>query len=184
MKKAAASAWSPRPAAAAPCGPVTRMSPSAPTPNRRSHSADTRAAGGRTRSSMSTSITKSFPVPWYLAKFSSDMDVGPFLRIACHRRRSQIPGQLVHDTDRPALAGLEPPDPRVSPEPRHLPAGQSPGPPDRGLDGLLQGELAGQVAGHLGVPDGLPGGRRKGWVPVDKRPDFVQEPGLDHGPDP
>src|SRR6266542_2420829 len=74
-------------------GRVTRITPSAPTPNRRSHSAATsREDRGRLPSRFS-SMTKSLPVPWYFQIRSSVT-----LEVLRH---------LVHNADRTALAGGE-----------------------------------------------------------------------------
>src|SRR3972149_2039223 len=96
---------------------VTRMTPSAPSPKCRWHSAAT-SPGVRGRSSpRSSSMTKSLPVPWYF-----------------HTRSSvtlEVLRQLVHDRRGALLIGREPPDPGVPPEPHHLAARQLPRPLDR-----------------------------------------------------
>src|SRR6266545_3114024 len=106
---------------------VTRITPSAPTPNRRSHRAAT-SSGDRGRSvSRSSSMMKSLPVPWYFQTRSSVT--------------LEVLRQLVHHIDRAALAGGEPPDPGVSSEPDHLASSEFPRPTHR-LCGCL-GEQAG-----------------------------------------
>src|SRR6266508_4296863 len=87
-------------------GRVTRITPSAPTPNRRSHSAATSREDRGRLPSRSSSMTKSLPVPWYFQIRSSVT-----LEVLRH---------LVHNADRPALTAGEPPDPGVSSEPDHL----------------------------------------------------------------
>src|SRR6266513_3855361 len=158
MKKSATGAWSSSPAAAAPWGPATRINPSPPTPNRRSHRAATSSPERWIWSCGSSTITKSFPVPWYLAKWSLVMgthSVGAATGDGGREIGSQVLHDLLYDRGRPPWSRPEPPDAGVSAEPCHLPSSEGPGPADGGRDGLLQGALPRHVAGHLSVPDGL-----------------------------
>src|SRR5438046_1305652 len=126
--------------------PVTRMRPSAPTPRCRSQIAAIIPASSETRPSRSSIRTKSFPVPLYLPNFISPI---------------QVLHQLVDDRDRARIAGLEPSDPRIAPEPRRLPPGQLSGSLGDPVGGLVQGDPSRHVLDGLSVPDGLPRGRGK-----------------------
>src|ERR671915_211566 len=139
------------PAATATSGRATRIRPSAPTPKCRSHSAAARSWVSSIRPLGSSSITKSLPVPWYLA----NAIVAP---LTMPSSIAQVLRHLVDDPGRPVRPGPEPPNPRVPPEPRHLASGQRLGPPHRHPDGLLERDLPLQVADDLSVPDGLPRG--------------------------
>src|SRR5881396_1331453 len=148
---------------------VTRITPSAPTPNRRWHSAATSPEESGSSSSRSSSMTKSLPVPWYF-----------------HTRSSvtlEILRQLVHQVDRAALAAGEPPDPGVSSEPDHLASRQFPRPPHRLRRGLREGDLAPEVPRELSVPDGPAGGEPPEQSPVEQDADLIEEPAVDHRPD-
>src|ERR1700704_3583947 len=92
--------------AAAPAG-VTRSPPSAPTPRRRSHKAATREGDSATLASMSGSSTKSFWVPWPLAKITRSGYVPP------------CPQCVLDESARP---GVEPMHPVIPPEPGPLPS--------------------------------------------------------------
>src|SRR5437763_11627838 len=150
------------------CAPVTRMSPSAPTPRWRSQIAATSRSSRRTRSSTSEIRTKSFPVPLYFANLSSSI--------------SKELRQLVHERDRAALVGLEPPDPGISAEPRRLPPGQLAGSLGRALGGLVQREQARHVLDGLSVPDGLPCGAGKSR-PRQQHAGLVRKRSLELRPD-
>src|SRR6266540_983865 len=159
-----------RPSRAAISGPATRISPSAPTPKCRSHRAATRAGVSSISPRQSSSMTKSFPVPCHFSNRSS--------------ATLQVLRQLVGDRARSVRAGPEPADAGVPPEPPHLSPGQGPGPLHGPGQGLVQGRPAGQMLDDLSVPDGL--ARGEGWTRpiVQQSPDLVQEPAVDHGPDP
>src|ERR671914_1007453 len=108
---------------------ATRITPSAPTPRCRSHSAATSEGERSRRSPRSSTRTKSFPVPWYFATRRSSM--------------REVFSDLVDVARGALLAGLEPPDPRIATEPGQLAAGQGPGPPHRPVHGFLEGDPAG-----------------------------------------
>src|SRR5438093_11586733 len=123
-----------------PTSRVTRITPSAPTPNRRWISAVESREDSGSSTSRYSSMTKSLPVPWYF-----------------HTRSSvnlEILRQLVHQVDRTALVCGEPPDPGVSSEPDHLASRQFPRPPHRLRRGLREGDLGPEVPRELSVPDG------------------------------
>src|SRR3990172_8505019 len=131
MKKSSPSAW-PR---------VTRITPSAPMPVCRSHTAATKASASGCSSARSSSITKSLPVPWY------------FQMWICSA--TQVLRRVVHEGRRAGPPRLEPPDPGVPPEPGELPARERLRALDDQGDRFLQGQLPLQVPRHLSVPDGL-----------------------------
>src|SRR6266511_1055758 len=148
---------------------VTRITPSAPTPNRRSHRAAT-SSGDRGRSvSRSSSMMKSLPVPWYFQTRSSVT--------------LEVLRQLVHHIDRAALAGGEPPDPGVSSEPDHLASSEFPRPTHRLCGCLGERDLAPEVPREFSVPDGPTGGQPSEQAPVEERPHLVEKAGIDHRPD-
>src|SRR3954451_23836701 len=134
------------PIAAATADDATRISPSAPTPKCRSHSAATSSGARSSAPSQSSTMTKSFPVPCILVNRSSAI--------------SQVLRQLVHDAGRAVRACPEPPDAGIAAEPRQLPPGQRPGPLDGPGGGVLEAQAAGQVLDDLSVPDGLARGER------------------------
>src|SRR6266545_3808949 len=145
---------------------VTRITPSAPTPNRRSHRAAT-SSGDRGRSvSRSSSMMKSLPVPWYFQTRSSVT--------------LEVLRQLVHHIDRAALAGGEPPDPGISSEPDHLASGQFPRPPHRLSGRLRKRHLTPEVSSEFSVPDGPTGGQPSEQTPVEELPYLVEQAGVDH----
>src|SRR5262245_14098566 len=143
----------------APC--VTRITPSAPMPVCRSHTAATNASCSGRASSRSTSMTKSFPVPWYF-----QIRIGSVTQVLRH---------LGHGRGT-VIAGREPADPRISPEPRELPARERlralHGPRDR----LLQGQRPVQVPRELSVPDGLARSEPSVEPTTDEPLDLPQEP--------
>src|SRR3989304_6212103 len=113
------------------CPRVTRITPSAPIPLWRSHTAATNGSVRGRSSGRSSSITKSLPVPGYF-----QMRIGP---------ATQVLRQVAHETPRPAVPRLEPADPWVPPEPGELTARER----LRALDGkgdrVLPAELPPQV---------------------------------------
>src|SRR5881296_1189446 len=130
MKKSASSAG------------AIRMSPSAPTPRWRSQSARMTAGSRRRTSSRSSTITKSFPVPWYLANHTLTLR-SPFGPDRPGRGpRFEIPREDVNDLRGSTLPRLEPPDPGVSPKPGQLAPGEGPVSPDDRGDGLPLGHLS------------------------------------------
>src|SRR3989304_4920370 len=147
------------------CPRVTRITPSAPIPSWRSHTAATNGSVRGRPSGRSSGITKSFPVPWYF-----QMRIGS---------ATQVLRQVVHEAHRPAVLCLEPADPWVPPEPGELTARER----LRALDGkgdrVLQAELPLQVPRHLSVPDGLARGEPPGEAPFDERAHLLDEPARD-----
>src|SRR4029077_5363407 len=95
------------PAAIAASAFVTRSTPSAPRPRRRSHSAVTAAGVNDSRPSGSGNSTKSFCVPWPLANITGSGYVPPY-----PQRALDIVGG----------ATVEPPDAVIAAEPRPLAA--------------------------------------------------------------
>src|SRR5512132_4250372 len=152
---------------------ATRITPSAPIPNRRSHRRRASSSPSSNRPATSSSRTKSLPVPWYFENRSSSM-----------RRLPGLPRQQRNDVldERlgPGLPRLEPAGPRVPPEEGELPARERPRAPHRARDRRVERELAGEVAGQLSVPDGL-GRREPGTEPaLDEPADLIEPPELEH----
>src|SRR4029450_8256179 len=145
---------------------VTRMTPSAPMPNRRSHSTATSSEDSARSPSRSSSMTKSLPVPWYFQTRSSVT--------------MEVPRQLVHHVDRAALAGGEPPDAGVSSEPDHLASGQFPRPPHRLSGCLRKRQLTPEVSSEFSVPDGPTSGQPSEQTLVEELPHLVDQAGIDH----
>src|SRR3990172_2722591 len=147
------------------CPRVTRITPSAPIPLWRSHTAATNGSVRGRSSGRSSSITKSLPVPWYF-----QMRIGS---------ATQVLRQVVHEAHRPAVPRLEPADPWVPPEPGELTARER----LRALDGkgdrVLQAELPLQVPRHLSVPDGLTRGEPPGEAPLGERAHLLDETARD-----
>src|SRR5437763_14295564 len=121
--------------------PVTRMNPSAPTPRCRLQMAAISPGSSDMRPSTSVTRTKSFPVPLYLPNRISSM--------------CQILRHVVDHGRCAPLVRLEPSDPRVAAEPRHLPPGQLPGPLRDPRPRLLPADASRQVVDGFSVPDGL-----------------------------
>src|SRR5919108_6164090 len=120
---------------------VTRISPSAPIPRCRSHSATTSGPSMATRSSTSSIITKSLPVPLYLPNRTSSM--------------AEVLRQLVHDRKGPVGSRVEPPDARIAAEPGQLPPRERSRPLHGAGDGVLQRLGALEVLDGFSVPYGL-----------------------------
>src|SRR5207237_265796 len=72
--------------------------------------------------------------------------------------------------------GAEPGDPRVTPEPSPLTAGEGARATCGGLEGLVERTLAGCVVQHFLVAQGLASGRRHAWFEGDR---LIDEPLLD-----
>src|SRR5438270_13126884 len=104
---------------------ATRISPSAPTPRWRSQIAATSSASRVTRPATSSIRTKSLPVPLYLPNAIS--------------RICEVLRQVVGHAGRASVVGIEPPDPRIASEPRHLPPGELARPLRDAFGGLVQG---------------------------------------------
>src|SRR4029450_11946706 len=99
---------------------ATRITPSAPIPNRRSHRRRASSSPSSNRPATSSSRTKSLPVPWYFQKRSSPTRGLPGLR--------QVHNDVLDERLGSGLPRLEPADPRVPPEEGELPgAGAPPG---------------------------------------------------------
>src|SRR5207344_793366 len=163
---------------------ATRITPSPPIPNRRSHRRRANSSPSSSRPATSSSRTKSLPVPWYFQNRSSSIRGPP-----------DLPRQVVHDVldegPGPGLPRLEPADPRVPPEEGELPARECPRALHRTRDRRVERELAGEVTGQLSVPDGL-GRGEPGTEPTPDEPAHLVEPaafehlgdaGLDPGPE-
>src|ERR1700761_5898906 len=96
------------PAASAAPAVVTRSTPSAPRPRRRSHNADTTAGVSVSAASRSSSTTKSFWVPCPLAK-----------RITCS---GYVPPRLQRRAGVPGRSRIQPVDAVIAAKPRPLPS--------------------------------------------------------------
>src|SRR5262245_53854994 len=147
---------------------VTRITPSPPMPVCRSQTAATNASCNGRASSRSSSMTKSFPVPWYFQiRIGSATQV---LRHLVHRRR--------------VVVDREPADPWISPEPGELSTRERlralHGPRDR----LLQGHRPVQVPRELSVPDGLARGEPSVEPATDEFLDLPQQPVVELPTDP
>src|SRR6266700_7193438 len=154
-----------------------RMRPSAPTPRWRSHSARIAAGPMRRASWRSSTITKSLPVPWYLAnRTASDLHrpLGPGFPDT--RRGQELP-ELVHDLRGASLPGGEPPDPRVPPEPPHLPPRQRPVAAGDPGHRLLLAELAPKARRSLSVADDVGRNDERPESPIQQGPRLRQQPG-------
>src|SRR5262245_16539752 len=151
---------------------ATRITPSAPIPNRRSHSRRASSSPSSKRPATSSSRTKSLPVPWYFQKRSSSIRALPGLR----QERHDVPDERLG----PGLPRLEPADPRVPPEEGELPARERPRPLHRARNRRVERELAGEVTGQLSVPDGLGRGEPGAESPFDKPTDLLDPPALEH----
>src|SRR6266542_3220922 len=155
-----------------------RISPSAPTPLRRSHSAAIVSRFRRIRSATSSIITKSFPVPWYLENcICLLLDLRG--RNRPDRRLCLIPSKirpdLLHHLERAFLARSEPPDAGVASKPCHLPARQRLRPAGRRGYRLALANHALETGGRFSVADGLTGGQEGAeppfpGIPAHRRP--------------
>src|SRR4029450_10393570 len=105
---------------------ATRITPSAPIPNRRSHRRRASSSPSSNRPATSSSRTKSLPVPWYFQNRSSSIRGLPGLR--------QIRDDVLGERLGSGLPRLEPADPRIPPEEGELSARERPRapPPARG----------------------------------------------------
>src|ERR1700756_3998095 len=100
------------PAATAASAVVIRNTPSAPNPRRRSHNAATRAAVSVSSAPTSGSSTKSFCVPWPLAKITRSGYLPPRVHCAVDNAGAVGPGRR---------ARVEPVHPVIPAKPRALP---------------------------------------------------------------
>src|SRR4051794_25213390 len=119
----------------------TRITPSAPSPERRSQIARTNSGVTSRVPAASGSSTKSFSVP---CPFTKAMPSATMSRL----RRGDQP---VHCGDQVGLGGVEPLDPSIAPEPGSLPANEPPGRADGCHDGLRDGDPAVYHLDELGV---------------------------------
>src|SRR5579875_960673 len=143
---------------------VTRSTPSAPSPRRRSHKAATAAGVSGSSACMSGNSTKSFCVPWPLAKFTSPGYVPPG------------PYRVVDG----AGGRVEPVDAVVPAKPRALPSHIAAGGNKRGLPGGVAGAARVEVGDHLGVAQ-RPGGGHAVAQPAAQQPDdLVDQAGREH----
>src|SRR5581483_5739846 len=162
--------------------PSRRISPSAPTPRRRSHSAARIPDASRLRpreprrASRSTSTRKSLPVAWSFEKCSVVTDLRSGQAVPrCQNGREG--GERI-----PVAA--DPGDAPVAPEPHALPAGELAG----ALGGAAQrrlerGDRTLEVIKDLLVPDALPGGGRQPAGRRGEAADLLDQPVLHHGRD-
>src|SRR4029453_16862646 len=119
--------------------PVTRIRPSAPTPLCRSQIASISEASRESRPSTSSMRTKSLPVPLYFATLSSTILEGP--------------QNLVDERAGASFARMEPPDPRITPEPRQLTPREATRTPHDPRSRLVQSDPPRHVLDGLSVPD-------------------------------
>src|SRR5438874_12862469 len=117
---------------------VTRIRPSAPMPRCRSQIAAMTPGSSDRRPSTSSIRTKSFPVPLYFPNRISG-------------RVIEVLHELVDQRHGTAFAGVEPPDARVAPEPRHLAPGQLAGPLRDPLGRFIQGDRTRHVLDGFSV---------------------------------
>src|SRR6266508_4040767 len=151
---------------------ATRITPSAPIPNRRSHRRRASSSPSSNRPATSSIRTKSLPVPWYFENRSSSIR-------GLHARR-QVRHDLLDERLGPRFPRLEPADPGVPPEEGELPARERPRALHRARQRRVERELAGEVTGQLSVPDGL-GGSEPGTEPtLDEPADLGEPPALEH----
>src|ERR1700739_1273492 len=148
---------------------VIRSTPSAPNPRRRSHTAATRAAVSVSSASRSGSSTKSFCVPWPLAKITSSGYLPPG------------PHRAVDDAG--AVGGGDPLHPVVPEKPGPLPSHVASGAHVRLL--ARTGELIRPSAGverrqHLGVPQGARGGDPVAQALAQQPPHLVDQAQIEH----
>src|SRR3990172_6926485 len=147
------------------CPRVTRITPSAPIPLWRSHTAATNGSVRGRSSGRSSSITKSLPVPWYF-----QIPIGS---------ATEVLRQVVYEGHRSAVLRLEPADPGVPPEPGELTACERFPALDAQGDRVLQAELPLQVPRNFSVPDGLTRGEPPGEAPLGERAHLLDETARD-----
>ena len=122
---------------------TTLITPSAPTPVRRSQTAAT-----------SSSVERALVIE---VDDHHEVVAGPLVLRELERLGHGAQGcqHVVDDLDRAALARLEPADAGIAPEPGHLPSRQVLRASHRSLPGFLEGEPTVEVADELRVPDRL-----------------------------
>ena len=133
----------------------TRITPSAPTPKRRSHRARTRSTGSGPLPSGSIWTRKSLPAPWCLVNRRRPASGGVVVMVIPDSlssvRLARVPVDPSRSRPAPARPGgrrpppsppgrprVQPLDPGVAPEPGPLAPGEGPGAPDRLVDRLGQ----------------------------------------------
>src|SRR5262245_61850102 len=148
------------PAANAASALVTRSTPSAPRPRRRSHSATTTAGVSDNRPSGSGNSTKSFCVPWPLANITCSGYVAPY------------PPRLL---DIAGCAAVEPRNAVVAAEPRALAADVAAGPEEGRLACRRPIAAMVEVLDHLGVSQGTRRGDAVTQAHLQQRTDLADE---------
>src|SRR6266542_4399627 len=164
-----------------------RISPSAPTPRCRSHSAAMAAGSNWRPSSRSSTITKSLPVPWYLANRTSASS-GPTRpgRAGPHALPAildEVPRELVHGLDRTPRPHGEPSNAGVPAEPRTLPPGQRPVPPCDPPRRLVLGQVSAETGRRFSVADEMGRSDEITEPPIEKGPGLLEQLG-ERQPDP
>src|SRR6187200_3677634 len=171
MNQRAAPAWARTAGSSARSAGTTRMTPSPPTPARRSARAAARAAVRPRMPSRSGTSTKSFSVPCPLVKVS---------RSAMRTIVGHVLDDPVDEGVPGTCEGVEPADSRVGPEPRLLAAHQPPG-AQRGVgDGILERGRAVDDGERLGVADRP--ARRASLAQAERHEPagLVDQPGVEH----
>src|SRR6478672_7704289 len=171
MNQRAEPAWARTVGSSARSAGTMRMTPSPPTPARRSARAAARAAVRPRAPSRSGTSTKSFSVPCPLVKVSRSA-------------MRTIVGHVLEDPVDEVVPGfgegVEPGDPGAGPEPRLLAAHEPPG-AQRGLgDGILERRRAVDDGQRLGVPDRPARGASLAQAVRDEPAGLVDQPGVEH----
>src|SRR5712675_2354780 len=144
---------------------VTRSTPSAPRPRRRSHSAATAAGVNDCTPSGSGNSTKSFCVPWPLTNITCSGYVPPYP----HRVIDVVVG-----------AAVEPGDPVVAAEPRPLAADIAAGTQESRLASVHAVPAAVEVGDHLGVSQRPRRGDAVAQASAEQRPHLADEAVGEH----
>src|SRR6185437_5020243 len=157
------------PAEAAAPAVVTRSTPSAPSPRRRSQSAATRDSVRRSAACGSGSTTKSFWVPW------------PFANFTCSGYVAPRPRRAVDEAG--TIGGVEPVHPVVTAKPRPLPSHIASGAHEGLLARLAQSiRSAARIErrDHLRVAQGAGGGDPVAQTPLEQRGDLADQTLVEH----
>src|SRR6478672_2966008 len=171
MNQRAEPAWARTAGSSARSAGTTRMTPSPPTPARRSARAAARAAVRPRAPSRSGTSTKSFSVPCPLVKVS---------RSAMRTIVGHVLQHPVTQVVRVVLERVEPRHPRVGPEPRLL-ATHEPPSAQRGVgDGILERARAVDDGERLGVADGPARRAPLAQAEVDQAPGLLDQARLEH----
>src|ERR1700737_4603175 len=144
---------------------VTRSTPSAPSPRRRSHSAATAAGVNDSRPSGSGNSAKSFCVPWPLTNITCSGYVPPYP----HRVLDVVGG-----------AAVETGDPMVAPEPRPLAADIAAGTQESRVASVHAVPAAIEVGDDLGVSQRPRRGDAAAQAGVEQRPHLADEAVDEH----